>query len=111
MPLVNGDNKQNLFAFALIVAASAGGSGVYRFASPPRNVEITEAQIHSLSSQRRVELEQLESRIAIQISRMEWGIRRDMPPEPIRRRLRAIELKLQELDPNWSPPTTDYSDF
>lgn len=111
MPLVNGDNKQNLLAFALIVGASAGGGVVYRVASPPRNVEIAETTLDNLQRRREIELTQMESRIALKLQMLELGIRRDMPPEPIRRRIRALELKIQQLDPTWSPPTTDYTDF
>lgn len=106
---MNGDNKQNLLAFALIVGASAGGGVIYRVASPPRNVEITDSQVAQLTSRRQVELDQMESRIALKLQMLEYSIRRDMPPEPIRRRIRAIELKIQSLDPTWSPPTTDYN--
>lgn len=111
MPLVNGDNKQNLFAFALIVAASAGGAGVYRFATPPAEVGLSAETVRQLTDRRQLELEALENRLTFRIQSMEQGIRQDMPPEPIRRRLRSIELWIQSNDPNWSPPTTDYSDF
>ncbi len=84
---------------------------VYRVASPPAQVGLSAETIKQLTDRRQLELEALEHRLTFRIQAMEQGIRQDMPPEPIRRRLRAIELKIQSMDPTWSPPTTDYSDF
>ena len=111
MPIMNGDSRQTMMALALIAGASAGGHVIFRIATPPANVALDKETISSLTERRRVELDQLEARLGIKLQMMEIGIRKDMPPEPIRQRLRAIELKLQQLDPTWSPPTTDYSDF
>ena len=111
MPLVNGDFRQNLWAIALIVGASAGGGLLYRGVTPPAQVGLSDATIQQLTDRRQLELETLKHELTFRLQTMEAGIRRDMPPEPIRRRLRAIELKIQQMDPTWSPPTTDYRDF
>ena len=111
MPLMNGDFRQTLIAVALIVSASAGGGFLVDIAAPPADVGLTKETISRLTERRKVELDQLEARFGLKLQMLEINIRKDMPPEPIRRRLRAIELKLQQMDHKWSPPTTDYRDF
>lgn len=111
MPIVNGDFRQNTLAVALIVGASAGGGLLYRGVSPPAQVGLSQQTIQQLTDRRQLELDQLRNQLTFQLQAMEQSIRSDMPPEQTRRRIRALEIWVQQKDPTFTPPTHDYSDF
>ena len=111
MPLVNGDFRQNIYAIAIIVGASAGGGMLYRGVTPPAQVGLSEQTIKHLSDRRQLELDALKNELTFRLQSMEQGIRADMPPEQTRRRIRALEIWVQQKDPGFTPPTHDYSDF
>lgn len=102
-PFLKMDTRS--LAILAIVVSLGGGSGAFINSQLlPRQPEDVVTHNDLLDVQMRMQKE-----FELRMLRMELALRADMPPEPTRARIAALEAGLEKVNPNFTPPTSRWS--
>lgn len=102
-PFLKMDTR-SLAILAIVVSLGGGSGAALNSLLGPRQPEdvVTHSDLLGIKVQLQQENE-------IRLLRLELALRADMPPEPTRSRIAALENALKDLDPEFTPPTSRWS--